>query len=320
MDPQIQSDIYDLIKKYPKQFELGFRMAEHIQIGTSTQKFKEIIIATANYNADIAQSISDLFRKNIDIPITIHQGYDLPYAVGSDSLVIVVSLCGKKEEMLSAVRTAYVQKATIVAVTTGSELEVFIRDRALPLILIDKTLPEFSPLTNGYMSGGCIVAILTQILINARILPASIRQQILATEEAIEKMYLPKLGQKIARIIGGNTLLIYSPIQYAGIAQLIKNLLNNLTQTPCFYNLLPALLHSEINSFRQKDATKYFALILNDNNSDIRAQKDILTLKNKLMALKISYYDLELPGANQLEKTLASIMLTYWTIYWLLNQ
>jgi len=320
MKPQYQSDIYNLIKKYPQQFELGFRIAEIVQITPSTQKFKEVIISTTSYNATIAQSIKDLFSNIIDLPITIHQDYDLPHTVGPDSLIIVVSLCGKREEMLSAARMAYTQKAKIVTITTGGELEVFARERALPLILLDKTLPEFNPLTNGYMSGGCMVAILIQILIKTKILPVNIRQQVLATEGVIEKMYLPKLGQKLAELVTDTTLLIYSPAQYRGVTQLIKNLVNNLLQSPCFYQLIPAVLHSEINSFQSKSPTKYFTLILNDTTLDNRLQKNILTLETKLTTLKIKSYNLELPGENQLEKTLASIMLIYWMIYWSLSQ
>lgn len=310
-----QSDIYALINKYPQQFERGFRAAESIQISKGV---KEVIISATSYNAAIAQIIADLFKNELNAPITVHQGYDLPKPVSPDSLVIVISLCGKRPEMLSAAQAAYAQKAKIVAVTTGGELEVFARERNLPLVLIDKALSEFNTPSTGRLAGGFMVAILTQILINAGVLSPKIRQQILAAGEAIEKMYLPKLGQKLAEMASDSTTLIYSSNRYNGLAQLIKSLLNILVQMPCFYNEIPAMLQSEIKGLERKGFAKYFTLILQDNTEDTRMKQTILTTQTQLTTMKIKNYALDLPGQNQLEKTLASIMLIYWMLYWML--
>lgn len=312
-----QSDIYALINKYPQQFAQGFRVAEPVQI---VKGIKEIIISATSYNAATAQIIINIFKNEAKAPIIVHQGYDLPKPVSSDSLVIVISLCGKRPEMLSAAQAAYAQKAKIVAVTTGGELEVFARERNLPLILIDKVLPEFSAPSTGKLAGGFMAAVLTQVLINAGVLSSKVRQQILAAGEAIEKMYLPKLGQKLADLAADSTALVYSSNRYAGLAQLIKSSLNILVQMPCFYNEIPAMLQSELKGLERKGFAKYFALILQDNTEDTRIQKSIIEIQKKLTAIKVKNYALELPGQNQLEKTLASIMLVYWMLYWLLSK
>jgi hypothetical protein len=280
----------------------------------------QIVIAAISYNAATAQIVKNLFAEEISIPIHIHSGYGLPLRITPKTLVIAISICGKRPEVLSAVKMAYAANARVVAITTGKELEAFARERNLPLILIDKTLPEMNQLTGGKMSAGIIIAILTQILINTGVLNPKARQRVLAAVTEIETMYLPKLGGKIAEMIAETNLLIYSSETYLGLASLAKALLNILEQMPCFVNTITEALNSEIYSFQRKGSAKYCALILQDAAESTTTQSSIQKLQEKLTATKLKSYILELPGSNQLTKTLAGIMLLYWVSYSLISQ
>ena len=312
-----QSDIYDLIKKYPQQFERGFRIAESIQL---PKNIDQVVIASFSYNAAIAEIVKNLFEADATVPIQVCHGYDLPARITPQTLVVAVSLCGRRPEVLSAMQTACKATAKMVAVTTGGELEVFAREHKLPLILIDKNLPEMRPPADGKLSGGIIIAILIQILINSGVLNQKIRQYVLAAVVEIENMYLPKLGDKIAGLVGDTNLLIYSSEKYSGLAKLAKNLFNILIAMPCFESSLTEALGLDIYSFQRKGFAKYFALILQDKNETEPIQFSLQTLTDKLAEVKLKSYILDLPGSNQLTKTLTAVMLFYWVIYALLDK
>ncbi len=316
-----QSDTYNLIKKYPGQFARGFRLAESVPL---SKDIDQVIISAVSYNAATAEIIKNLFEPEISVPIRVHQGYDLPAKMTPKTLVVAISICGKRPEVLWNAKMAHEAGAKVVAVTTGGELEIFARERNLPLILIDKNSPELQ-LTKGSglmmpLGAGLMFAILTQVLINAGALNIKARQRILESVTEIENMYLPKLGAKIAGLAADTNLLIYSSEQYLGLASLIKNLVNILAQMPCFHNSITGALGSEIHSFQHKGFAKYFALILRDPTTAEPVQYSIEKLQEKLAVIKLKSYVLELPGSNQLTKVIASIMLTYWVIYGLLDK
>lgn len=313
-----QSEVYDLIKKYPNQFERGFRIAEVAHLPKTVD---QVVISAFSYNAAIAEIVKNLYLEDLAVPLQIHSGYGLPAQITPQTLLVAISLCGKRPEVLSAVQTAYAAGLKVVIITTGGELEVFARERELPLILLDKSLPEYQPApANGSWGAGLMIAILVHILISVGLLPAKTRQEILTTAKGIENMYLPRLGRKIADLIADTTVLVYSSERYYGLANFMKNIINILGGMPCFANTFSGGLGTEIYGFSRKGFAKYFALILNDDTANKNVKWSTQQLEEKLSAAKIKNYVLDLPGQNQLEKTLATPMLIYWTAYGLLDK
>ena len=302
------SDMYALINNYPNQFERGFRLAESVQL---PKDIKEIVISAVSYNSAVAEIIQNVFKDELTIPLIIHKESGLPHKVSSQTLLIAISLCGHRAEVVSAAKAAYETGAKIIIITTGGELEDFARERKLPLILAPKELPEWK----FHMGQGIILAILVQLLINAKVLTPLARQCVLGAASAIEKLYLTKLGQKLADLMVGNNTLIYSSSLYSGLSRLIKTLANTLLLAPCFSNSFTELKYSEIYGLGHKGLGKYLVLILQDKNENPDIQKNITDLQTKLTNNKTKHYLLDLPGQNQLEKNLAAVMLFYWVIY-----
>jgi len=311
-----QSDIYDLIKKYPGQLERGFRIAEIIHLPKLPKAVDQVVISAVSYNATIAEMVKNLYTEDILVPFQIHTGYGLPARITPQTLLVAISLCGQHPEVLSAVQVAYKAGLKVAVITTGGELEVFARERELPLILLDKSLPEYKPApANGSWGAGLMIAILVHILIGIGLLPAKVRPQILTAAKDIENMYLPRLGRKIADLIADTNALIYSSEKYYGLANFMKSIINILGEMPCFANTLSGGLGTEIYGFSRKGFAKYFALILRDDTADKNIKWSTQQLEEKLSDAKLKNYVLDLPGQNQLEKTLATPMLIYWIAY-----
>ncbi|HCR42140.1 TPA: hypothetical protein DIV45_02120 [Patescibacteria group bacterium] len=302
------SDMYKLINEYPRQFERGFRAAEAISIPPD---IKEVVIIAVSYNAAVVAIVQSLFGDEFKVPVILYSDMRSLQQLGPQTLCIAISLCGHRAEVVSAVQIAHASGAKIVVITTGGELEIFARERKLPLVLLDKQLSEWK----FRMGHGIVLATIVQLLINARVLSATARQKILTAVTAIEKLYLPKLGQKLVDLLAGSTVLIYSSPYHTGLARLCKSLINILWQTPCFTGSFTDLQYLEIHGFGHKGYAKHLVLLLQDKNDDALTQTTIVNLATKLADNKIKYYILGLPGETRIEKTLAGIMLFYWTIY-----
>ncbi|MFH1088371.1 MAG: hypothetical protein V1719_00850 [Patescibacteria group bacterium] len=305
------SDMYALINEYPRQFERGFRIAEQINLPKST--ITNVIITAVGHDAAVAKIVCDLFEANITIPITIKQELADAKTVTKQTLIINLAVTYYPEEMVKLTKKYYVDGAKIITITTGGEPEIFARDRQLPLILLDDSLSEWK----FRMGSGLIIAILTHVLTHYGILPQQTRSHMLQTTTKLDGMYLTKLGEKIAKfMIASSVSLLYTPSHCLGLSHLIKNLTNTLLQLPCFVGLLSDYKYSENYGFSGKNWNKFFALIIQDNDT---ANNPAVLVQKQLNARKIDSFIWKLNGQNKLEKSLSTIMLFYWAIYWALK-
>lgn len=304
------SDMYSMIANYPKQFAKGFRLAEGIQL---PQDIKEVVIAGIGGSALAPDIVISFFKDELSVPITVHRSYSLPPKISDRTLVIAVSFSGNTEETLSATKLAYEQKSRIVAVTSGGALELFARERALPLVLLTKESDNFQP----RMSSGYVIAVLTQLLINAGVLSESARQTLLRTADAVGKMYLPQLGKNIAALLPGYTPLIYASDRYWPVARIAKIKINENSKVPCSWNVLPEMNHNEMVGFTNSQGVKYFALVLQDPEDDPRINRRMGVLTGMLQEKGIKSFIVKMPGTNKYERTIGTLMLMDWVSYWL---
>ncbi len=301
------SDKYSMISNWPNQFESGFRLAETINL----KQPKEIIITGPADNLIPANILINLFEEQIKIPYKIRYDQSLPNNINKDSLIIILSFSGNESGILNSAKSAYEQQIPLVVITAGRQLEIYARERNIPLILIPKLNRHFDiHTTTGY-----IIAALSQILINAKIIGNSNKEDILTTTKNISQLYLPQLGKKLAASIKKHTPLIYVPDDYWSIAQTTKIKINHNVQIPCFWNTLSRLMHSEIIGFNN-NRTKYLAIFLEDSK-DLKTKKQIQLLAEVLAKQKINHKIIDMPGDNKFEKILSSFWLMDWIVYWL---
>lgn len=301
------SDKYSLIANWLSQFETGFRLAETFTLATP----KKIIITGPADSLMAANVAFNLSENQIEIPYKINYDQSLPNNIDKDSLIIALSFEGNETRLLDNVKTAYEKQIPIVVITAGGDLEVFARDRNIPLILIPKPNEYF----NTYTTTGYVISALIQIFINAKIIDSDNREKIVEATTNISQLYLPQLGKKLALPIKKFTPLIYVLDDYWSVGQTSKIKINHAVQIPCFWNTISKLMHSEIIGFNN-NKTKYSALILEDPD-DLKSKKQITLISEVLNKQKINHNIIEMPGNNKFEKIIGSLWLMDWIIYWL---
>jgi hypothetical protein len=303
-------DMYAIIANYPKQFADGFRSAEIIQLSSDIDRV--LIIATGT-NAIMAKLIVDIFESEIKIPFVVHSGDELPEGLDSKTLVIVVDLTGKAPNVLSALQKIHETNCQIVVITTGKEVEIFVRERGLNLILLSSGMANIPE----RMLSGYILSVLIQILINAKIIGINARKEILQSIETINQLYLVQQARRIADSIKGYLLLVYAKPNYAAVIEMAKIKFNLNCKLPCFVSTLPEVMQSEVMGFNVIKNLRTTALIFDDTVDNEVSDPEIQKLTDFLDKLNIKCLTIPMPGGNKLERILGSILLTDWISYWL---
>jgi len=314
MNPKDPSDMYSMIVGYPEQFAKGLALAKNIHLSPD---INEIIIAGIGGSALSPDLVYAFFQQDIRVPFSIHRSYDLPKPVSPQTLVIAISFSGNTEETISAAAAALKQGAQVAVITTGGKLSELAIANSLPLVWLTKESENFQP----RMSSGYVIAVLTQLLINANILPESAATALITAATALRQIRLAETGQQIAHQLVGLTPLIYASDNYWPVARIAKIKINENSKVPCFWNIIPEMNHNEMISF---DTTKsaaslskhfYFILLKDkDDHSQITKRMDVL---RKLFAKRgLRSEVVLLNGKNAWEKIFSSIMLADWTSYY----
>lgn len=99
-----------------------------------------IVVAGMGGSALGGLFLSNWLKDQLNIPMAIDRGYDLPGYIGPDTLVIVSSYSGNTEEDLSQLALAQKAAARIVIMTSGGELEKLAAANNLPIMTIPRGL------------------------------------------------------------------------------------------------------------------------------------------------------------------------------------
>jgi glucose/mannose-6-phosphate isomerase len=141
-------DDQDEISKIDKNDMLGmiFRMPDHakdaleipfVDIGSNRPDL--IAVLGMGGSAVSGDLLAAWLRYELDIPIIVVRGYDLPATVNANSLVIAVSFSGNTEETLSAFEQALARDANVITLSTGGLLEERAKAQNIPHIKITPT-------------------------------------------------------------------------------------------------------------------------------------------------------------------------------------
>lgn len=310
IDPKDPSDMRSMIQGYPQQFAKGIALAKDIK---PSPDIDEIIVAGIGGSALAPDLVYALFKHDLHVPFSVHRSYDLPKVVSSKTLMIGISFSGNTEETLSAVEVAHQQGAQIVAITSGGKLAEFAQTNSLPLVLLIKESANFQP----RMSSGYVVAVLTQLLVNAGVLPISSTKDLITTAEALSQINTEEAGKQIAHQLVGKTPLIYASDSYWPVARIAKIKINENSKIPCFWNVLPEMNHNEMVGFTDRQGVDYFVLMLRDKDDHLRVNHRMEVLAEVLKEQGIENQIVDMVGQDYPTKTLSTLMLMDWISYWL---
>lgn len=120
LDPK---GMLQLTEEFPMQCRTAIDIAMAAALPTGMTVPRAIVLTGLGGSAAGGDFIRAVMEAESTIPFAVNRDYHLPRYVGPDVLVFCCSYSGNTEETLSAYREAKVASATVIAVTSGGELE-----------------------------------------------------------------------------------------------------------------------------------------------------------------------------------------------------
>jgi len=239
---------------------------------------RNIAIVGMGGSAIGGEILHDWLQDTLSIPIQVCRDYILPAYVNKDTLVLVNSYSGNTEETLTAFLTAIKRKCTVLAVTSGGQLEAFCKRLQVPHMMIPSGLQPrvavpylFFPLPVFLEKLG-IVSNIEDELEEAITVLAKV-----AKSNALNVATRDNRAKKLAADLLGTIPVVYGFRQYTSIAHRLKTQFNENSKVPSKFGSFPELNHNETVGYDAPDAiTKQLSVIL------IRDPKEPPEIRNRI--------------------------------------
>jgi len=310
-----KSNMRKIILDFPKQFRIGIEAARNVYLKSGRLlKPPENIIICGMGGSGLPGDILLTLRP---LDVFVYKSYRLPLQAGNESLIICISYSGNTEETISAFQTAVGRNLPIISITTGGELEKLSKKYKVPLV----KLPP--PYILPRLALGQMFAALIKVLENNYLLDENITNALLKLEDSLKPEELELQGKKLAKKIFKKIPIIYTSRRFREIGWIWKNSLNETAKIIAFCNYFPELNHNETVGFEkinedQISNKKIGLLILRDKQSSysrILKQMDITKDLIEREGVNVDFVDIK--GEMFLEKIFSTIILGFWTSYWL---
>ncbi|HSX18960.1 MAG TPA: SIS domain-containing protein [Candidatus Saccharimonadales bacterium] len=313
-----KSNLRQTIIDSPKQFEVGFGLADGIKLEGD---FSRIVFYGEGGSAFPSQLLEIIVRDYLErngfskmIPMVTNHGYHLiPESKDSATLNIFASYSGNTEETVSTMQAAVGEKLSAIALASGGEIEKIAGDNGIPFVKLPIPNEGFQP----RMGTGYFVASMAQILENHGLVTGLV-DEMKKSVSAIGKDMddVEKKGVRLAGKIEGKTPVIYANEKYARLAMVWKIKFNEHAKNPAFWNFFSELNHNEMIGFSNL-GDKYFLIMLRDDEDDDRNLKRYEVTADLVGKKGVESEQLELAGKNTFERIFNSLIFADFTAYYL---
>jgi len=271
-------------ENYYLQFRESLELGKNFDIKNPGKKFHEIILLGTGGGSSVAGGLlrSYLFDE-LEIPVIVNQGYNVPAFVDNDSLIFAVSHSGNTEETLAAYERAQKRGAFMVAITSGGQLEKMCRKDGVPTLIVPYDIGH--PRRDlGYIFIPMLIILSKLGIIQDKTEDIKGLIELFSTLKERYRAETPvdeNPAKQIAMDLYGYIPLVYGSLDhYDSVAWRIKNQFGENSKLMAFYNVIPSLHHDEAVGWDMPEELikKFYLLMLRDNELDtpkIKKRKDI---------------------------------------------
>jgi len=182
-----------------------------------------------------------------EIPVWVHQDYDLPPFVDEHTLIIASSYSGNTEETISSFTESLKTPAKKIAITAGGKLRDQAEQAGIPVLLINYQAPPRSAFPHSFFS---LVGIFHELGLLC-IKPADLMEAIeilnnLSAELRETSPSISNPAKQLATSLLGRLPVIYGAGILSEVAQRWKTQLNENSKTGAFCDVFPELGHNAV--------------------------------------------------------------------------
>lgn len=210
-----------------------------------SQGVQNIVVVGMGGSTLGAHIFKSLFFKELELPLEIVNGYDLPGYVNEETLVVLVSYSGGTEEVLSALIQAASLQAKILGLTSGGKLGDVLKNNAYPAYIFN---PKFNPSNQPRMGLGYSCIGLLGLMKNLGLVSVEtdfLNRALNSIKSANLEFGLEKgvLSREVAKNLKDKSAIIVGAEFLAGNAHAFANQINENAKSLSAYHLIPELNH-----------------------------------------------------------------------------
>lgn len=316
-----RSDMGRLLIGFSEQCRQAVEIGSRFEAQGLTSPPRSIIVCGMGGSAIAGDVLSAWAREILTVPLLVHRNYDLPSWASDQDLVVASSYSGETEETLSSYARAKQIGASMLAISTGGELEQRCLTDGVPLIKIPGGLPPRCAFGYSFFSLAFGLSKLGLFEIDQ----AQVFEAVDVVERLTEECSWDAPGdgnqaKQIAMHLQGSIPVIYASAEVLGpAARRWANQINENAKQASYFALLPELCHNEIVGWELSDGpAKWMSVVMLGDPSDhgrntIRAQ----ALSQIIGDAARSVVRLEGKGQGPLARMLYLIHLGDWVSYYL---
>ncbi len=302
-------NLREVIMEYLDQAELGQKVAAKIKI--KKKDFSNVIIAGMGGSALPGGLLIDYLdnqERDFNLPVYITRDYHLPSRASADSLIFISSYSGNTEEIVSCFHEALELRASIIAISSGGEIEKIARKKSVPHVKLKIDKEGFQPRYAAIYFFMAMQQILTNLGLSDRIsdLPKS-------------KKYIRDLevkGEEIAGKAKNKTPVFYASNRFKSVVRHCKIKVNENAKTPAFWNYFPEVNHNEMVGFTNPQGQFFVVMFENiDDHSQVKKRMKVTSNLYKEKGVKSEI--VKVKGESYLEKCFYMLLLGDWISYYL---
>ena len=303
----------------PRQMRDAWAQAKSTILPPTHAGAKAVVICGMGGSAIGGDITRTLVESEVDVPIVVVRGYELPGFVDRETLVILSSYSGSTEETLAACDRALEVGARTIAVTTGGVLGQRARSAGFPLLQFRF---EGQPREAIGYSSLLMLGVLTQLGYTS-----DYSEQISAAADVLERM-AAELGPSaadgnaargLATRCVGRIVAVYGGGLMAEVARRWKGQLNENGKTWAFFDQLPELNHNAVLGYRfPEDAGRELLVVMlscEGNHPRIKLREQITA--ELLESTGIDVHRVEARGSTRFEQVFSALYFGDFVSYYL---
>ncbi len=263
------SDMFQAIFDFPSHIEDAVRIGSAITLKNKYTDIRNIVISGMGGSAIGGDVANMLIGCELQVPLKVVRGYELPNWVGANTLVVASSYSGNTEETLTAYADAKAKGAQICGITTGGKIGQLLETDSFDKVSIVGGLQPRAALAYSFVT-------LLFLLNKIGLIGTGFKQELRAVVELLKMKRAsysvsssnPTL--ELARKIAPRLPIIYGETETTTVvARRWCGQLSENSKMLAHFNELPEFNHNEIVGWQNNpELLKQFAVIWLKDDSD----------------------------------------------------
>lgn len=323
--------VADSIEALPLQMKQVLDEARLIKIPAGYSKIDHVVINGMGGSGLSTHIIKAAFAEQINVPISLTPGYEVPANVGKNTLYVLSSYSGTTEEVLSVYQEVKKRKAKIMAICSkgNSKLEKLMIKDNIPGYIFK---PQFNPSDQPRMGLGYSIFGMLVLFAKTGLLKLNVPEfeKIITDLEIMSKSLRPQEESKmndakrIAQKLFGKLPILVAGEFLTGNLHAMRNQICENSKNFATYLILPDLNHFAMEGLanpasNKKDLT--FLFFKSDFYHE-RFKRRVELTDQVVKKNKIETVCHQLKGESKMEQVFELLQLGTWVSFYLgiLNQ